>query len=84
MPSNGLVTKHQAELAVAAQGRTIVAKQRALVDRMKVSGHQIEMHERTLSMFEMTLRSFEDHERVLRELVAEDNLAEALRSSATK
>jgi hypothetical protein len=51
---------------------------------MKAGCHRIEIHERTLSMFEMTLRSFEDHERLLGELVDEENLAEASRSSALK
>ncbi len=58
------------QLALAAQhvaaGKLIVARQLALIARLRAAGHTTLDHERTLATFINTLTIFEDHERELR------------------
>lgn len=58
------------QLVLAAQhvaaGRLIVARQRALIAKMRAAGHRTLEHERTLTIFISTLTIFEDHEHALR------------------
>jgi len=74
-----MVTKHEAELAIAiehvARAKIIVSEQRRRIANLKAKGHAIDMHEKTLRMFELTLHSLEDHERLLREFVADETAA---------
>jgi hypothetical protein len=71
-----MVTKHEAELAIAiehvARAKIIVSEQRQRIASLKAKGHAIDVHEKTLRMFELTLHSLEDHERLLREFVADE------------
>jgi hypothetical protein len=48
-----------------AEGRRIVANQRARIAKLRALGHPTLNHEQTLSIFESTLRIFEDHARAL-------------------
>jgi hypothetical protein len=74
-----MVTKHEAELAIAiehvARAKIIVSEQRQRIASLNNKGHAIDMHQKILSMFELTLRSLEDHERLLREFVADEMTA---------
>jgi hypothetical protein len=74
-----MVTKHEAELAIAiehvARAKIIVSEQRQRIANLKAKGHAVDVHEETLRMFELTLHSLEDHERLLREFVADETAA---------
>ncbi len=49
-----------------AAGKAIVARQRALIAKLKAAGHSTWEHERALTVFTSTLKIFEDHECELR------------------
>ena len=74
-----MVTKHEAELAIAiehvARAKIIVSEQRQRIANLKAKGHAIDVYEKTLRTFELTLHSLEDHERLLREFVADETAA---------
>ena len=50
-----------------AEGQRIVARQKAMIAKLKPAGHSTLDHEQTLRVFESTLRIFEEHERQLRQ-----------------
>jgi hypothetical protein len=49
-----------------AEGRRIVAQQRARIARLRARGHPVGDHQQVLSAFEETLRHLEWHEKMLR------------------
>jgi hypothetical protein len=71
-----IITHHEAELATAVEHVArprIIALTKKRVATLKAKGHSVEMHEQTLKAFEATLQSFDDHEHLLRAIVAQED-----------
>ena len=69
----------ESQIALAArhvaEGRTIVARQRERIARLKALGCSTLDHEQTLRIFESTLEILLDHEQTIRERETRKNLA---------